>query len=236
MELSGKIDQLRSEGAFESEGRFTIGLRHAREKLRQFMGVPQDHYLVLLVSAGIARGAQSIEISRDDCELNVVFEGASLGARELSHGFASLLSGESPPATLDLTLGLQGAFRAGSLEIEMEAEGEEGGFRWTVSEEKELFREHEEPSENQIKLRIRFQARTVMNRAAAWLKNLGGYVGMSPECRAVDRLCENAAIPIRINGTLVNRAYRLMESPLAGQVGEPPNAVVTPSPFRAEGS
>ncbi|MCA9795794.1 MAG: hypothetical protein KC910_28500, partial [Candidatus Eremiobacteraeota bacterium] len=60
------LGQYREAGSVDSEGRFTLDPRRARELLREFQLAQPEFYILHLLSYAVAAGADSIEVGVGD--------------------------------------------------------------------------------------------------------------------------------------------------------------------------
>ena len=219
--LSKFVGQLRADGVVDSEGSFTVGWAEARRKMQAHQGLAPTRFAVLLVSAGLAWGANSVEIVDQRSDLTFLFSGAYVEESQLMGGFDNLAGGCCSGALLDFMLGLNGAFVLGASEVKVDVNSNLGAYRWTLTPEGESRDEgYGELEAGRMRIRILRHQRSVLSRVQAFLQTMRGRAGMSAECRAVDDLCCRSLVPITISGQVVNRSYQFQPSPILAQVGD----------------
>ncbi|MCA9796809.1 MAG: hypothetical protein KC910_33595, partial [Candidatus Eremiobacteraeota bacterium] len=82
-ELDNLLEQLRSQGVKESEGSFTVDIRKAREKLRDYQLASPEEFIVHLLAAGAAGQAEQIVLHVDADDIIVELRAAPLEEAEL---------------------------------------------------------------------------------------------------------------------------------------------------------
>ncbi|MBC8074044.1 MAG: hypothetical protein IAG13_37335, partial [Deltaproteobacteria bacterium] len=109
-DVDGLIAGLRGEGAVASRGQFTLDAEQAREKLRMFQLADPHRWIVLVVQALLARGAQRVDVAIDTDDVRVVADARAFSADELSD-LPNVLLGENvvAPGLRELALGLNAA-------------------------------------------------------------------------------------------------------------------------------
>lgn len=96
------LRELRQVGRADSQGRFTLDPRVAREKLRRFRFRDRHEYILALLAAAVRAGASRFDVRRAPGGLLVVFDGRPFSAQELG-------SLSARPELADLADGLAGA-------------------------------------------------------------------------------------------------------------------------------
>jgi hypothetical protein len=91
------LEQLSSEGHKDSEGRFTLSLEHAREKLSTYLLESTEEYLLKLIQAGVAAGAKELELISKATHVKFVMHGVSLNAADLAEILNHLLQPSQSP-------------------------------------------------------------------------------------------------------------------------------------------
>ncbi|MGE0493125.1 MAG: hypothetical protein AB7S38_28195 [Vulcanimicrobiota bacterium] len=115
-ELDSFLEQLKSEGAKESEGAFTVDIRKAREKLREYQLASPAEFVVHLLAAGAAGRARQVEVHVDADDLIVELDVASLDEAELDALVGVLMQADLEPRTMmkqELVLALNSASQLG---------------------------------------------------------------------------------------------------------------------------
>lgn len=79
------LGELTREGSLDSTGTFTLSLEHAKRKLSQFLLASREEYLLKLVQAGVAAGAESMEMRSSGSRVAFTMWGASFLAADLKH-------------------------------------------------------------------------------------------------------------------------------------------------------
>lgn len=213
------LSSLREHGTIDSAGEFTVSLGQARRKLTQYHSSERGRYLLLLVSAGVASGAQEIAISQGESSYRVVMREAYIPELALLNAFAKPSQESEVPGASDLVLGLQAAFGERATEIRVEVHSsEQSSFCWTLTPdgEESKTRPSSERCEIEVDLQFRLGWR---DKFAAFFAQFRGYASLRPEGRLVDRYCDRARIPITINRSMIRRPLFLPEMTLTAQVG-----------------
>lgn len=230
MSLYDLLENLQAEGVVDSAGAFTVSLAEARRKLKDFRSENPARFLTLIVSAGIAAGADSCVVRQDQFGTQIDFPGAYLAEEELVSGYQGLFSGQSSPRSQDLVLGFQDAFALDTQHIEVEIwHPTEPSYRWKIQPQQEESEPLPQQAEAFMQIRLVSQEKSLTNRVKSFFNRGGGYLEMSPESRMLDARAEHALIPISVNDNLVTRDIFLPESPASALVGELPS-VHTSSP------
>jgi hypothetical protein len=205
-------------GTLDSVGEFTVSWSVARQKLSTLATRDSKRYLIHLLSAGIGLGAESVSVIDRQDRLEVRFAGLNLEEGDLAAYFDE--TDDSGGIGIEFLLGIHGAFDFGNQELSIESGALKGrAYRWRLTAE-EHKRETWEASAARAGLIIKIRRQTLnsWNRAVSFLASLRGHVGMSEECRIVDRLCDRSRVEIKINGQLINRPF-LFQTPLVATVG-----------------
>lgn len=149
----GLLDQLRSAGQIESEGRFTLDLARALEKLRDHrLAVPHEYALALL-SAAVRSGATRFDVRPEPSQVEYEFDGEPFPRAELEGLLSHLLGGGVRPAVLDLAAGVHAAMALEPVEVQVQS----GGHLLTFAEGRERLEESPAPV-TQVRVRWRFEA------------------------------------------------------------------------------
>lgn len=88
------LGQYREAGSVDSEGRFTLDPRRARELLREFQLAQPEHYILHLLSYAVAAGAEHIEVGVGDQSVSLTHDGQLPTMAELESPFSALLSND----------------------------------------------------------------------------------------------------------------------------------------------
>lgn len=130
-ELESLLGDLSAEGTHESEGKFTLDLEKAEEKLGQYRLPSPHHYILALVASATAAGARSIRVQRETSEITVSFDGQAFGFEETGGLFRSLIAGSSCSETRlrSLATAVQAARSLSLVSLAVESWGGSGGVR-----------------------------------------------------------------------------------------------------------
>lgn len=85
------LQELTQEATLESRGQFTLSIDHAKEKLSEFLLNDAQEYLLKLVQAGVAAGANRLELRSHTTQCTFVMEGAFLSVTDLENILYHLL-------------------------------------------------------------------------------------------------------------------------------------------------
>ncbi|PRP92785.1 hypothetical protein ENSA5_46970 [Enhygromyxa salina] len=86
------IDDLRADGAVDSEGQFTLDREQARAKMQKFQLADPRRYVLELVQAAVLRGAETIEFEIDADDMRMRFDGAPFTEAEIDDLYGSLFT------------------------------------------------------------------------------------------------------------------------------------------------
>ncbi len=213
------LSSLREHGTIDSAGEFTVSLSQARQKLTQYHSSERGRYLLLLVSAGVASGAQKIAITQGENSYRIVMSGAYIPEVALLNAFGNPGKESEAAGASDLVLALQAAFgeRAQEIRVDIHAT-DRPSFRWTLTPKGEESKTFPTSLRQDIEVEIEFRLGW-KDKFTALFAQLRGYVSLRPEGRLVDRYCDRARIPISINRTPVCRPLFLPQGTLRAQVG-----------------
>lgn len=131
MDLSGYLNG----GELDSQGRFTMDPRRARELLREY-SLPEPHlYALSLVSFLVGAGARAVRVQAEAERLEIIGEGLVLPRELLANPLEGLFSGREQPALRELALGMNAAL-AGAASVSLRSGGREGryGLEFVVGE------------------------------------------------------------------------------------------------------
>lgn len=177
----GLLQELRSAGRSDSEGRFTVDLKHALEKLRDYRLVYPHEYVLALLSAAVRSGASRFDLRPEPSQLVVDFDGEPFPRAELDGLLSHLLGGSGRPAVLDLATGVHAALALEPVSVEVLS----GGHRLVLDGEQERL-EEAPGAGTRVRLRWRFEARR-------WL-------GLVPELALVQRRGRLAPLQLQRRG------------------------------------
>jgi hypothetical protein len=85
------LQELTREGHLDSAGEFTLSLDHAKDKLSEFLLNSTDDYLLKLIQAGVAAGANRMELNSGTSSVHFVMHGVSFAPHDLENILAHLL-------------------------------------------------------------------------------------------------------------------------------------------------
>ena len=91
------LGELTREGSLDSAGTFTLSLEHAKKKLSQFLLASREEYLLKLVQAGVAAGAESMEMRSSGSRVAFTMWGVAFPATDLKHLLDHLLQPSAGP-------------------------------------------------------------------------------------------------------------------------------------------
>ena len=89
--LDSFLTELQSEGRLDSQGKFTLDLGHAREKLARYLLENTEDVLLKLVQAGVAAGASKLSLESKSTHINFTMYGAVFPNRALAQILSYLL-------------------------------------------------------------------------------------------------------------------------------------------------
>ncbi|MBA2664714.1 MAG: hypothetical protein H0U74_20675 [Bradymonadaceae bacterium] len=124
------LAKARAAGKLAGRGQFQVDAERATDKLERFQLVDPHHYVLELVKAAHLLGAKVIEFVIDTDEMEVCFDGQSLGIEDLSELQSALFSERSDArqrAVRHIAIAVNAAKALGPREIVIESVGPEGG-------------------------------------------------------------------------------------------------------------
>lgn len=196
--LEALLGTFLEEGDFKDRGVFTLETGRARQALADFH-LPGPHdYLLFLVSAGVAFGAQSIRIETGRKGFLLTYDGVRWPRLDLQLLFESLLGPRLPErlALRELAVGLLGAKAAGCTVLEVRGPQQ----TWTLQNEKESSREESPAQAAEVEVQF----------GLGWLKRLARGKWSSqesawPEREILRRRLCHTAVPLRWGDQLLNQ-------------------------------
>jgi hypothetical protein len=210
LELDDLLAQLSSEGELQSSGRFTVDFSKAKEKLAEFQFEDPFYYILKLVQAAVAGGADGLALQSRSAEVEVSILGLGFSPHQLENVLYSLISdsSESSPALRHFAMGLNAAVSTRAAEISVQSfDGKDGlEVRWTKQNQR---------SQKWTPTRPVVQTRMLLKRTTAdLLTDLGAKLGsrdvfsmFSGDRKGMDReqsliydKCAFCPMPLSING------------------------------------
>lgn len=137
MEEDGLVQELRAAGRPESQGRFTLDLAHALQKLREHRLRDPHEYILALLSAAVRSGATLFDVTPRSGEIAIQFDGEPFRRVELEGLFSHLLGGPARPAVLELAAGIHAALALNPASLHVDS----GGHRLTIAGGEENLKE-----------------------------------------------------------------------------------------------
>lgn len=123
------LGQFRAAGSVDSEGRFTLDPRRARELLREFQLAQPEYYILHLVSYAVAAGAQLIEVGVGDQSVSLTHDGELPTLGELESPFSALLSNDHQRhAQREFAIALNSLLANPDNDLRLTCPGAEGGW------------------------------------------------------------------------------------------------------------
>ncbi|KIG16935.1 hypothetical protein DB30_03919 [Enhygromyxa salina] len=197
--LDALMNDLRADGAVDSEGQFTLDREQARAKLQKFQLVDARRYVLELVQAAVLRGAEKIEFQIDADDMRLRFGGTPFTEAEIDDLYGSLfatgdtreLRGVRQLAlALNAAIGMNPKFihlRSGKLELRMRP----GQADEIIVKDTEL-----RSTELHVKQRVR--PRLMLD----FFLNLGGRLAEQTYLR---ERCGYADVPIFLDGARISK-------------------------------
>jgi hypothetical protein len=207
--LDELMQELRADGALDSEGRFTLDREQARAKMQKFQLADPRRYVLELVQAAVLRGAETIDFEIDADDMRVRFDGLAFTPAEIDDLYGSLFGdGNSREIrgvrqlalALNAALGMEPKFvhlRSGEVEL-----------RSRPGERDEIQTHEQAVPGTQIHVRQRVRPRLVLD----FLRNLTGRLGEEQYLR--DR-CLYARAKIVLDGKRISEGLALCEPGLS---------------------
>lgn len=213
------LAELREHGTIDSRGEFTLSLTEARRKLVQYHSSDKARYLLLLLSAGTAAGAQSLTVEQTPILCRLQMPGAHIPESALLNAFAHPERPADAPGASDLVLGLQGAFHNQAIRVEVRAQKPGESFLWTLESRSEQSVPIDSGGETGLEVLLHFKL-DVSQKLRGMLGWLRGYAAKSEEARLLDKYCDRSLIPLSYNGERSDRPLFLPELSVLATVGQ----------------
>jgi hypothetical protein len=202
--LSELLQELRASGQVDSQGRFTLDVAKAREKMKKYQLADPYHYVLAVVRAAVAAGAHRVVVRCDANDCHLLWEGPGLEAALLEQLFSALFlpRDESLEPLRELAIAANAALGLDPAWVRVETWTGQGGARlelWPSGQKFEplsLQSESPRPTGVAIHVRERHALRVLKKILAGWWS--------MPEAAALQRCCRLAPIPVEVNGRLVN--------------------------------
>ena len=192
--LDNLIDELRSDGAVESEGHFTLDREQARAKMQKFQLADARRYVLELVQAAVLRDASALTFEIDADDMRLRFDGQPFTEAEIDDLYGSLFGegqGRAIEGVRQLALALNAALgmnpkfihlRSGKVELRMRPG------------QPDAIEVHDEAIEGtQIHVKQRLRPRLFVD----FFLNLTGQLGEEQYLR---QRCRYAQVPITLDG------------------------------------
>ncbi len=123
-ELDDVLQELRSQGALDSSGAFTLDWRHAREKLRSFQLPDRCYYVLKWVQSAVAAGATRCEVRASPSALSLWHDGTPLAPEQLRDLLSCLLeNADQDPAWSELAVGVNSVLGFAGSTVVLESAG-----------------------------------------------------------------------------------------------------------------
>lgn len=209
--LDDLVASLRSDGALDSEGQFTLDREQARSKMQKFQLADARRYVLELVQAAVLRGAEAIEFEIDTDDMHMRFGGQPFTEAELDDLYGSLFRpGDDRPlrGVRQLALALNAALGMEPKHIHLRSGNVE--LRMHPGKRDELIRHAAAQPMTTIHVRQRVRARMVLD----FFANLTGRLAEEQYLR---ERCVYAGVPIKLDGKLISRGIVIDEAS-AGQL------------------
>lgn len=192
------IERLRGEGGrLDSRGSFTLDVKKAREKMARFQLTDPRRYILELVQAGVALGADAIHVTTGS-DVEVRFGGAPLPEDGLRRLDDFLLSAPQAPEEYALRAVAMALAALGALQVRRVVVESAGGFQLARTAEGETHGTVP-PGTNRI----------LVEGANGW-----SLVLATPEEKLLDEETVWSPVPVRVNGRATLR-------PALATLGEP---------------
>ena len=207
MELDEHLSELRADGDYDSTGQFTVAFTRASRVMGLYSCFDPYRYILWVVSGALGRGTSRIDIVERKSILELRLEGFYALPDRLTASLSSLQKAPYATHEHEFVMGLAGAMTGHNDRVELEVVSPtRASYSWSLTPDEEHF----EPlarGPSRALLRIYKTPLDLFSVARRWLKGLGGYAELGPECRWIDSKCEFAQTPIYIDGQQVNRQY-----------------------------
>ena len=240
--LSDLMDDLSDDGVRDSTGVFTLDPREAERKLANFaLARPQD-YVLKLVQAAVAGGADLVDVQASPGGVMVRWNGAQLERESLPGLMGHLLSSRCPPEIRHLrhlAAGLRGSVGMGPSSLWLESGTGASAFRRFWSKEGWQDKLLPERAETLTVLSL---GRTLGSSFSEWTSDVGAFVRgkdhRSEEEEALSSGCGYLPATLTVNGEVVPRrpfghprfeGYRILDDEFPGEC-RPPKYLVEKNP------
>jgi len=216
LELSDLLKELQSEGSLDSQGKFSLDVSKAKDKLAEFQLENKYDYSLKLVQAAVASGASHVLVEVNNQRARFRFDGKYLKPQELADLFYYLVESQERPQTRHLRYlasAVNSAVAVGARQIWLDCWSGKEGFRHLFTAEGRsqvpLGRQSEKTPFTEFGL-----TRSVIDVAKGWWHTGNCDVWdlltrsrntMEKEQASIWDKCSFSPIPIKLNGKLLNR-------------------------------
>lgn len=207
----------------DPENQFAVSLAEARRVYRPHAPEEEGRYMLLLVSAGVAAGAEKISVERSGHTYRLAMEKAYIGERELLQAVENPQNCAPNSSASELASAMRRAFNERAVEISVRVGASPGSkpyarvFRADNKKPKPTVA----PDWRGVEVEISFEP-SWGQQFKGFLASLGGFVGMPAEERLVDTYADLCVVPITINKQAATRPLKLPVSPATALIGEVP--------------
>ncbi len=241
IELSDLLKELHSEGSLESQGKFSLDVSKAQDKLREFQLENKYDYSLKLVQAAVSAGATAVHVEVNNQRARFRFDGRYFKPQELADLFYYLVESQERPQTRHLRYlasAVNSAVAVGARQISLDCWNGKEGFRHVFNAEGRsqvpLGRQSEKTPFTEFGL-----TRSVIDVAKGWWHTGNCDVWdlltrsrntMEKEQASIFDRCLYCPIPIKLNGKMLNRfsfgeprypGYEIANDPRPGETVPP---------------
>ncbi|MBA2664715.1 MAG: hypothetical protein H0U74_20680 [Bradymonadaceae bacterium] len=218
------LEKARGAGRLEAQGEFRLDAERAKEKMARFQLVDPHHYVLELVKAAHLLGAKVIEFEIDTDEMEVFFDGQTLGFDDLEDFYGAAFSSRTDDrqrAVRHMAIAASSAQALGPGEIVVESVSAYGGCRLVLRRDAEprLVRLVAGASLTGIKIqaatlgtRVYLRQRTQTRHIMQFFDKLKGRLN---EVVALGERARYAKVPIFVNRVSINQGHGLSKRALA---------------------
>lgn len=240
--LSDLMDDLRDDGVQDSTGAFTLDPREAERKLANFaLARPQD-YVLKLLQAAVASGADQVKVDVGSSKVEIRWTGRPLERESLPGLMGHLLSSQCSAEVRHLrhlAAGLRGAVGVGPSRLWVESGTGASAFRNSWVEEG--WRDEPLPERAETDTVVSL-GRTIGSSFSQWTSDVGAFVRgeehLSEEEKALGIGSGYLPLTLIVNGELLPRrafglprfeGYNILDDQFPGEC-RPPKYIVAKNP------
>lgn len=210
-------------GTVDPENQFARSLAEARRIYRSHAPIEEGRFMLLVVSAGVAAGAEKIAVERSGHSYRLVMEKAYIGERELLQAVEHPETCAPNSGASELASGMRLAFGEEAVEVTVRVGASPGlkSYARVFRADNQKPKPTVAPDWRGVEVELTFEP-SWGQQFTGFLASLGGFVSRPPEERLLDTHADLCLVPITINKQAATRPLKLPVSPATALIGEVP--------------